>query len=300
MTNLADIADTLRPGLKDVFGMYDGYDEEWREIYTKKTSDKNQEIELEMQYTSIANTFNEGAPIPVSNMKQGNKFTYVHKNVGLQTIFTRNAIEDNLYKSQFPQMTVSLKKSMSEMKNTLGAALLNNGFLGQFPIGDGQPFFSPNHPISNGVVANTFTVQADLNEAALEAMITLIGSQTRDVAGIKTKVIGMKLITGTALQFTSSRLLNSKYRTGTPNGDINAINHGDYLPKGSTINHYLTNPAAWYILTNAPSGLQYMERRAIEVDVYSDFDNKNLKTSADERYSFGVSNFRSMFASSGA
>lgn len=295
--NLAAISNLLRPGLAAVFGNYQSYPQEWSEIYTKYTSDKQQEIEQEMKFTGLASIFGEGAPIPISDMRQNNQYVYVHKYAGLQTIITRQAIVDNLYETEFPMMAQSLKRSMMQLKEILGAQVLNNGFV--TPIGDGQPFFSINHPIDNGVVANTFAVQADLNEASLESMINLIG-KARDVAGLLTKVVAQKLIVPIELQFTASRLLNSQFRTGTPNNDINAIYFGDYMPKGYVVNHFLTNPASWYILTDAPNGMKYWEREAIETDVYTDFDNKNLKTSALERYSFGVSNFRAMYASSGA
>ena len=106
-----------------------------------------------------------------------------HK-VSIQILLLMHTFQkDNLYKSSFPMQAKALKDSMMQKKEVLGAAVLNNGFSSSYPIGDGQPVFSTSHPIDGGVVANTFTVQADLNETSLETAI--VGVQTfKDAADI--------------------------------------------------------------------------------------------------------------------
>lgn len=297
--NTAKIQLLLKPGLAAVFGDYPSYPSEWSEIFDQYESDKQQEIEVEMKYTSFASLFAQGAPVPSQEMRQNYQYSYVHQYAGLQMTITRQAIKDNLYKNEFPMMAKALKRSMAQLKETLGASVLNNGFNANYLGGDAQPLFSTVHPIDMGVVSNSLFPAADLNEASLEALVILIGSQFRDVAGLLTQAKPQKVIVPPQLQFTISRILDSQFRNDTPTNAINALYHGDYIPQGYRVNHYLNNPSAFFVTTDAPNALKYYSREELETDVYTDFDTKNLKASAIERYSFGWSNFRGIAASAG-
>ena len=66
------------------------------------------------------------------------------------------------------------------------------------------------------------------------------------------------------------------------------------------INHYLTDPDAWFILTNVKDGLKYFERRADQFEMDNDFDTENAKFKATARYSFGWSDPRAIYGSAGA
>jgi hypothetical protein len=298
--NTNQIRNLLRPGLNAVFGDYDSYPAQWSEGYTKHSSKMAFELDVEMKMLGIAGLLAEGAPTAMDTMGQRVISKYVHRYVSIGFSITRQSQRDNLYQSRFPLMAQSLKKSMLAAKEVLGASLFLNGFNAAYPIGDAQPFFSTAHPIDGGTYANTFTVQADLNEASLESAIVQI-QQFRDWAGILSKTNPVKLWVPPQLQFTASRLLNSEYRVNTPNNDISAVVHGNYVPEGYKVNQYFSPaPNAWYLLTDAPNGLKMFQREDLETDVYTDFATSNLLCKAIERYSFGVSNARSCFGSQGA
>jgi len=149
------------------------------------------------------------------------------------------------------------------------------------------------------VVANTFTVQADLNETSLQDAI--VGVQRfRDAAGLRIMTKPTKLIVPAELQWTATRLLQSQFRVDTANNDINAIYNNSAVPQGHRVNMFLTDTNSWFLMTDAPNGFKYYEREALETDVYTDFDTDNLKAKAIERYSFGCSNFRAGWGSQGA
>ena len=294
--NTSAIASLLRPGLASVFGDYPQYPSQWSEIYETYESDKAVEIEVEMKMLGLAQIRAEGAPTAVDTMGQRIITNYVHKYVALSFNITRQAMVDNLYKTKFPLMVKALKKSMAQTKEILAAGLLNNGFNPLFPIGDGQPLYSTSHPIDGGVVPNTPAVQTDLNEASLESGI-ITTQQFRDQASLICHTQPVKLIVPPQGQFTSERLLASAFRTNTANNDISAIYNVSSVPQGYRVNQYLTNPNAWFLLTDAPDGFKHYVREAIDTDVYTDFATDNLLAKAVERYSFGVSNFRSSYAS---
>lgn len=297
--NLTQIANLTRPGLAAVFGDYPHYPSQWSEIYDVYESDKAVEIEVEMKMLGLAQVRPEGSPTAVDTMGQRIVTSYVHKYVALSFSITRQAIMDNLYKTKFPLMVKALKKSMAQTKEILGASVLNNGFNAGYPIGDGQALLSSSHPVDGGVVANTPAVPADLSEASLEAAIIAIQS-FKDQGGLTIQTKAEKLIVGPQNQFTAARLLESAFRTNTANNDINALYNMSAVPRGFRVNQFLTLPKAWYLMTDAPDGFKHYIREPIETDVYTDFTTDNLLAKAVERYSFGVSNFRSVYGSGGA
>lgn len=296
--NTTAIRDLLRPGLAAVFGDYPMYPAQWTEIFEKHTSDKAVEIEVEIKMLGLAQVKQEGASTTYDTMGQRYVTNYVNRYVAIGFIITRQAIKDNLYKSRFPLQAKALKDSFGQTKEVLGAAVLNNGFDSNYPIGDGQPVFSTAHPIDNGTVANTFTVQSQLNETSLQDAIVAV-QRFKNAAGLRVMTKPQKLVIPPTLQFTANRLLNSQFRVGTANNDINAINNDSMIPQGYKVNQFLTSDNAWFMLTDAANGFKYYEREAMEIDMYTDFDNDNVKVRGIERYSFGVSNFRAGFASQG-
>jgi hypothetical protein len=286
--NTSQIQQLLRPGLAEVFGDYPMYPAEYTEFFETKSSDKAVEIEVEMKLLGLASTKAEGAATQFQDMGQRVISTYYHRYTSVGFIITRQAMKDNLYESQFPQQAQSLRASMMQSKEVNGAAVLNNGFNAAFPGGDGVALFSTAHPIDTGTFANTPAVQTDLNEASLQDAITAI-SQLRDQAGLITMTKPVKLIVPPQLQFT-----------GTANNDINAIYNIGAVPGGYKVNHFLTDVNAWFLCTDAPNGLKHYVREKLETDVFTDFTTSNLLAKAIERYSFGWSNSRGMYASSGA
>jgi hypothetical protein len=297
--NLAQISNLLRPGLAAVFGDYPDYPAQWTEIYEKHKSDKATEIEVELKMLGLARLKTEGGSITYDTMGQMYTTSYTSSYRAIGFIITRQAIMDNLYQSQFPMGAKAMKQSLLQTKEILAASIFNNGFDTAYPGGDGQPLFSSSHPITGGVVSNTFAVQADLSETALESGI-IATQRYKDAAGLLKSFPVKKLLVPTENMFQSDRLLKSQFRVGTANNDINAVYNMSSVPMGSRVNQFLTDTNAWYLLTECDGAFKYYEREPIEVEInVADFDTKSLKSSAMERYAFGWSNFRGAFGCSG-
>ena len=82
-----------------------------------------------------------------------------------------------------------------------------------------------------------------------------------------------------------------------------AIRNTGVLPQGYTVNHYLTDPDAYFILTSvteAGEGLKMFQRTAMETSMEPDFATDNIRYKARERYSFGFSDWRGIYGSQGA
>ena len=109
-----------------------------------------------------------------------------------------------------------------------------------------------------------------------------------------------RMVIPSALQFTADRLMNSAGRVGTADNDINALRNMGMIPGGYSINHYLTDTDAFYIITDVPNGMKHFERAPLNTKMEGDFDTGNVRYKARERYVFGVSDPRGIFASPGA
>jgi len=109
-----------------------------------------------------------------------------------------------------------------------------------------------------------------------------------------------KLVIPKELQFTAERLMKSTLRTATADNDINAIRSMGMVPEGYAVNHFLTDTDAWFLMTDAPNGLKMFNRAGIKTAFEGDFDTGNVRYKARERYSFGWSDPRGIYGSSGA
>jgi hypothetical protein len=121
-----------------------------------------------------------------------------------------------------------------------------------------------------------------------------------DERGLKVSVRGTKMILPKELQFTADRLLESTLRPGTADNDINAVRNMGMLPEGYSVNHFLTDTDAWFIITDAPNGLKGFNRTAVRTSMEGDFDTGNVRYKARERYAFGWSDPRGIFGTPGA
>ena len=223
--------------------------------------------------------------------------------MALAFALTEEAVEDNLYDSLGKRYVKALAKSMANTKEVKGADVLNNAFSSSFTGGDGVSLINTAHPLSGGgTAANRATTMADLNEASLEDALIDISTFTDD-RGLTISVQADKLVVPPQLVFVADRILNSQQRSGTADNDINAIKNTGVLPGGYAVNHYLSDPDAFFILTSVNSsgeGLKMFQRSPMETSMEPDFSTGNIRYKARERYSFGFSDWRGIYGSQGA
>ena len=289
----------LEPGLNALFGLeYKRYENQHAEIYTAESSDRAFEEEVMLSGFGNAQVKGEGSGVSFDEAQEPFSARYTHETVALAFAITEEAIEDNLYDRLASRYTKALARSMSNAKQVKAVDPLINGF-GTFKSGDGVALFSTSHPTVAGTFKNTLTVQADLNETSLEQSMIDIGKMT-DERGLRVAARGLKMIIPSELQFTAERLMKSQGRTGTADNDINAIVSMGMVPQGYRVNNYLTDTDAFYILTDVPNGMKMFNRAPLTTAMEGDFDTGNVRYKARERYSFGVSDPRGIFASQGA
>ena len=274
----------LLPGLNALFGEeYNNYENEHEDIYVTENSERSFEEELKLSGFGAAPVKDEGAAISYDTAQESFVARYTHETIAMGYAITEEAMEDNLYVSLSARYTKALARAMAYTKQVKSVVPLNNGFTS----------------FNGGTNSNRPATGADLNEVSLEDAIIQIGGYT-DERGLKIAARARKLIIPSALQFVATRLLQSDYRVGTADNDINAIKTNGVIPEGFSVNHYLTDPNAFFITTDIPDGMKHFVRSPMTTSMDGDFDTGNVRYKARERYSFGVSDPLGIFGSPGS
>jgi hypothetical protein len=297
----AQLLKELLPGLNALFGLeYKKYGEEHKEIFEQESSERSFEEETKLSGFSAAPVKNEGSALAYDNAQEAWTARYVHETIAMGFSLTEEAMEDNLYDSLSSRYTKALARAMAYTKQVKAANILNQGFTGGPTYGDGKVLFATDHPlVSGGTNSNRPTVGADLNETSLEAAVIQIAGWT-DERSLLIAAKPRKLVVPPSLQFVAERLLKTELRVGTTDNDINALKSMGSIPEGFTVNHYLTDTNAWFLLTDVPNGLKHFVRTPMQTGMDADFDTGNARYKARERYSFGVSDPLGAYGSPGA
>ena len=297
--NRAQLAKELEPGLNALFGLeYARYENEAAQIFEQESSDRAFEEEVMLVGFGQANVKAEGSAVGFDTASESFTARYTHDTIALAFALTEEAVEDNLYDSLSARYTKALARSMAYTKQVRGANVLNNAFA--VTGGDGVTLANTAHPTAlGGTFSNRSATDADLTDVSLEqAMIDIAGFI--DERGLKIAMKGQKLIIPVNIQFVADRILESTLRVGTADNDINALKNMGMLPGGYTVNHYLTDTDAYFIKTDCPNGFKHFTRAALATGMEGDFDTGNMRYKARERYSFGYSDPRAVYASQGS
>ena len=296
----SQLVQELEPGLNALFGLeYKTYENQHTEIYTVESSDRAFEEEVMLSGFDSAPVKTEGAGVAYDQAQEVYTARYTHETIALAFSLTEEAVEDNLYASLSARYTKALARSMANTKQIKAAAILNSAFTTSIG-GDGKPLCADDHPTLSGpVLKNELATPADLSETSLEQALIDISAFT-DERGLLISVQGIKLIIPKELQFTADRIMKSTLRVGTADNDINALKNMGMIPQGYRVNNYLTDPEAFFIMTDAPNGMKMFQRVSMKTGFEGDFDTGNVRYKARERYSFGFSDVRGIFGSPGA
>lgn len=292
MTTTAQIAPFLVPGIRKIKGDYRQIPTQWSQVFAQGKSDMAVERTQHARYLPLPQLKQQGAPTMFDN-NAGNRFTYnhVHVAIGLGYSFTREAIDDNLYKSQFDPTNLGLIKSFKQFKEILTAGVFNTGNVLNPQIGaDNLPLFSTAHPVDGYTVPNTPAAQMGLNENTL----LLANNQVRrfrDYAGLLQGAQGRKLVVPVELRHVAKRLMETPLRPGTNLNDVASVKENNDLQDGYLVMDFLTSPYAWFVLSDQ-GGAILLEKTPFEVSMQVEFATQNLLVSAYERYYAGYDDFR--------
>lgn len=292
------IPKALWPGIKNWWGVfYNDHKDEYKDLFMTESSDKKYEEDVQVVSFGLAPQKTEGAPVLYDSETQGFVNRSTHVAYGLGCIITKEEIRDNLYEKISKRRTAGLARSMRLTKETVAANVYNRAFSSAFTFADGKELIATDHPTQSGNQANELSAPADLSETSLEDLCILM-MRAKDDRGLPIQLMSRSLIVPSELVFEATRILKSTLQNDTANNAINALMVNGMFPEGIKVNHYLTDTDAFFIRTDAP-GLTHYERDPIELTEDNDFDTKNFKYAAYERYSFTCYDWRSLYGSPG-
>ena len=296
-TTTSNIPALLLPGIRKITGDYKEMPTQWSQIYAQGNSDMAVERSVSMRYLPLPQLKSSGNPTQFDNLA-GQRFTYnhVHVALGLGYAFTREAIDDNLYKTQFDPANLGLRRSFKQMKEIICSAPLNTGNVLNPTIGgDNVPLFSTAHPVDGFNIPNTPINQVPLNENTLLMANNQIRA-FRDNAGLLISSQGRKLVVPKELRHVAKRLIETPLRPGTADNDVATVKENEDLQDGYFVMDFLTSPFAWFVLSDH-GGLIYLERVPFEASMQVEFTTDNLLVKAYERYYAGYDDWRLGWAS---
>jgi hypothetical protein len=298
----AQFAKQLQDGLNTVFGMaYDDFPVQWKEIFTTHNSEKAFEEDVLMVGLGGAVVKPEGAGVSYDSGHEGWVARYQHITTALAFAITEEAVEDGRYGDLGAKYSAELARSMRYTDEVRAITVLNNAFSSGTTYGDGKELCATDHPLAaGGTLANELSTAADLSEEALEdAHIAIKGFV--DDRGKPKQIRAKKLIIPRQLEFVAHRILKSTLQSGNGNNDTNAMKDMGAFPDGVHVNTYLSDPDAWFIITDCPDGLKHFSRRKLKKGMEGDFETGNMRYKASKRDSWGATDApRAIFGSPGA
>lgn len=289
----------LWPGVAAWFGAkYAQHPQQYTKLFDIKTSRKNYEELAEQTGFGLAPVKGEGASTAYDSHAQGAISRGTNVAYSLGYIVTREEKADNLYSEVSMQRAESLAFSMATTREVVGANVYNRAFNSSYTGGDGKELCATDHGSLAGSQSNELATAADLSESSIEDL-TINILDAKNSKGLQISLQPKCLIVPTALVYDAQRILKSVQRSGTADNDINALRSLSVIPD-VVVNNYLTDSDAWFIRTNAPSGMCWYDREPVQFTKDEDFDTDNAKAKAYMRFVPFWGDFRGVYGSPGA
>lgn len=285
----------LQLGIDKILTHYkDTYKGPGSSIFTEVKSEKGFYEAVQLAGMGLATRKNEGSPITYDSVDQNWVYRWPIYTYEKSARLTMESVADNLYEDLLPLMGKEQAKALAHNKDYQMAAILNAAFSTAGP--DGKALCAADHGIQAGGTSSN-TVSLDISEDAIEQMVILVdGFVNPD--GLQSDYETMNLIVPKELRFEADRIVNSKYRVGSADNDISAINAQSVIKKVIPWKR-LTDSDAFFITTNAENGLLVAQRQGVTTDSFKDPTTKDIIVSAYERFRTFFADWRCVVGSPG-
>lgn len=280
-------------------------------IFKVVKSNKNTEVDFD--YAS-GNPFQEMAadntPTPYSDLTNGYKTSYTHKTYKGGYEITREMMDDDLYNVMSGRMA-ALGREGKAFYDKEAAKVFKNAFTTTATsYGDAKPLCSVSHPRGDGGTAqsNASSTGLTLTEANLETAILAL-QEVKDHAGelIQMGTGKIRLIIPPALRKQAMIILESEFKPGTANNDINIYYSSKYNIE-VVENPWISarnsgSDTAWFLQDAELHSLNFIIRVPLEykseMGTGSTFDTDGIKFKGYARFSYGWSSWLGFWGSKG-
>lgn len=291
----------LAPELSNVFfNKYKQWPEEYNTLFNVESSTRAYEEDVEVAGLGQMVNKPEGVGITYDDPYQSGRVRYTHTTFGLGFRVTDELFNDDLY-GVIKKMPQALARSAHQTIEVQGANVLNNAFNTNFNVGlDGVQLISTAHANvkqTGGPYSNRLSTDADLSVTSLQSAIILMETTTDD-RDLNLQIRPRLLVITPNQKWIARELLKSEYKPHTADNEINAFKDEDL---SYTVNHYLTDTNAWFLLADkADHYLKFYWRKKLAFDNDDDFDTGDAKFKATMRLSVGFTNWRGIVGTSGS
>lgn len=243
----------------------------------------------------------EGENIIYDDVIPGGTVSYSPVRFALGYKVTQEMIDHELY-GQVEKIERGLVKSAVDLQETIAALLINNGFGttsadGFGAVGfDGLALFSTAHTRLDGgaVFRNRPSTDADLGVTSLQNALVdfdnLIDDRGRPIT-VRAKLV----IVSPEDRFVAKEILQSEYKPGTANNEINALKDEGL---SFMVSHYKTDTDSWVVVGDQHD-MNFIWDQKPRGDMEKDFDSEVIKRKIVEGFFVGHGEARGVWASSG-
>ena len=287
----------LWPGIQTIWGdNYRDYKPVYQTLFNMKTSDKSFEKDQGVTRLGLAAVKDQGDTISFVDPQQGFQKEYVHVVYALGTSITLEMFEDDQYNyiNGSPRW---LARSIRQTEETIHADVFNNAF-GSETAADGLSIYNAAHVnVATGTTqSNRPSTDSDLTQTSLEQAFIDIANWTDD-QDILINATPSRLVVPNELMWVANKILGTQGEVNSADNTINPM----YQIMPYTVWNYLTDPDAWFILTDQDeAGYTCYVRRRTTLDRDNEFDTQNLRYHSTRRWSQGLTDWRHSYGSPGS
>jgi hypothetical protein len=243
----------------------------------------------------------EGQNVQFDDWIPGPTKAYTPVRYALGYKITDEMVAHELY-GQTSKLEKALMKSAVDGQEISATRLLNNGFsttsTDEYSATgfDGLGLFSTAHTRLDGgaTQGNRPATDVDLSTTAIQAAVIAYHG-LKDDRGRPSMIRLTRLVIHPNDIFTARETLQSEYKPGTANNEINALKEEGL---SFSVNHYLTDTDAWFALGNQHD-LNFIWETRPRSGMQEDWDAEIIKRKVVQGYAVGFGEWRGTYGSSG-
>lgn len=286
----------LAPGFrKVVFNTYKERPIEGSKLVNTNTSKRAWEEDIEVGGFGTLQPKVEGGPIIYQDIPAGQPKRYTWTTFALGFRITQEMMEDDLYSIFGNKMSKQLGRSARNNMEVVMHAPFNSAFdttVNGFKAG--EALIGTHVGLRGGVQSNAPATPTDLTLPALQAALEHFHN-LKDDSGISMVSKPVKLVHSIGDYWIANQILKSQFLPGGNQNDINQVAREGITP---TLDHYLTDPDAWFVVGDEYD-INYFARRPFTMSNMDDFETGDAKFKGTLRSGAGFGGWRGIYGSTG-
>ncbi len=302
----AMLANLLEPKLSNVWmEAYPQRSIEWATLFNTRSTQKATITDYKMTGFGSLVKKGEGESIVYTDPINGPVKTYQAIRFGLGYKITQEMVDHDLY-GQTLKLEQDLMGAAIDGQETIAANFMNGAFGttdsdGYSSTGfDGLQLCSTAHTRLDGGtnISNRPSSDGDLSLTGIQNAVVAFHNLKSDRG--RTQVLRpVRVVVSPEDIFTAREILNSEYKPGTANNEINAL-QDDGL--SYFVSHYKTDTNSWFVLGDKHD-LNFIwdvkPRQAMTANDGDGFDKEIIKRKVVQGFVCGFGEFRGVFGSNG-